>query len=96
MARLGSRKRPAVVRVHTMEEADAVLEGCDRRGWKVIVGLEPGKPRDVSDYERLLDREGALAGAGGTPAGGKPPRPPVNAPCPCGSGRKYKRCCGRG
>ncbi len=19
-----------------------------------------------------------------------------NAPCPCGSGRKYKRCCGRG
>jgi len=25
----------------------------------------------------------------------KPPAPSRNAPCPCGSGRKYKRCCGR-
>ncbi|MCL5280650.1 MAG: SEC-C metal-binding domain-containing protein [Planctomycetes bacterium] len=24
------------------------------------------------------------------------PRVPRNAPCPCGSGRKYKKCCGRG
>ena len=96
MATLGSKKKPAVVRVHTMEEAEAILEGRDRRGWKVIVVLEPGKPRDVSDYERLLKREGAVAGAGDTPAGGEPPRPPRNAPCPCGSGRKYKRCCGRG
>ena len=23
------------------------------------------------------------------------PRVPRNAPCPCGSGRKYKKCCGR-
>ena len=23
-----------------------------------------------------------------------PPRPGRNDPCPCGSGRKYKRCCG--
>lgn len=23
-------------------------------------------------------------------------RPSLNAPCPCGSGRRYKRCCGRG
>lgn len=22
-------------------------------------------------------------------------RPSLNGPCPCGSGRKYKRCCGR-
>ena len=25
----------------------------------------------------------------------KPPRPKQNDPCPCGSGRKYKNCCGR-
>ncbi|HUT61335.1 MAG TPA: SEC-C metal-binding domain-containing protein [Phycisphaerae bacterium] len=24
------------------------------------------------------------------------PKPDRNAPCPCGSGRKYKKCCGRG
>jgi uncharacterized protein len=37
--------------------------------------------------------------------GGAPPREPVirsspkigrNAPCPCGSGKKYKKCCGAG
>jgi hypothetical protein len=25
-----------------------------------------------------------------------PKKPHRNAPCPCGSGKKYKRCCGRG
>lgn len=32
-----------------------------------------------------------------TPGRNKPvSATPRNAPCPCGSGRKYKRCCGRG
>ncbi|MEW6350740.1 MAG: SEC-C metal-binding domain-containing protein [Thermodesulfobacteriota bacterium] len=22
-----------------------------------------------------------------------PPKPTLNGPCPCGSGKKYKRCC---
>lgn len=22
-------------------------------------------------------------------------KPPVNSPCPCGSGKKYKKCCGK-
>jgi hypothetical protein len=26
----------------------------------------------------------------------KPPPPSRNAPCPCGSGKKFKRCCGVG
>jgi preprotein translocase subunit SecA len=25
----------------------------------------------------------------------KPPKPGRNDPCPCGSGKKYKKCCGR-
>ena len=39
------------------------------------------------DYERFVKRD---AGSGATDTG-----PGRNAPCPCGSGRKYKRCCGR-
>jgi preprotein translocase subunit SecA len=38
----------------------------------------------------------------GEPALSSPPAPPGkaakvgrNAPCPCGSGKKYKKCCGR-
>jgi preprotein translocase subunit SecA len=51
------------------------------------------------------EAEGALVGASGGPAYGAPPRAayagdvdprtPRNAPCPCGSGKKYKHCHGR-
>jgi len=93
MAKLGSSKRPAVVRVRTEARALEILALCNERGWQVIVGLEADKPEDISDVERLLN-----------PSGNVPPRtianaaPPIgrNAPCPCGSGLKYKKCCGRG
>ena len=46
MAQLGTSKRPAVVRVQTRAKADAVLALCERSGWQVIVGVEPGEPED--------------------------------------------------
>ena len=86
MAKLGSHKRPAVVRVQTQARAQEILAICTEHGWQVIVGLEPDKPEDISDVERLLDPPTAR-------------RVEVkvgrNDPCPCGSGLKYKRCCGR-
>jgi hypothetical protein len=53
----------------------------------------------VSAVEDLLGEvedqpsEGTSSRATASVAGGK--KPGRNAPCPCGSGRKYKRCCGR-
>jgi hypothetical protein len=45
---------------------------------------------DAAALERLREAvRDALAGGGGTP------EPARNDPCPCGSGAKYKRCCGR-
>ncbi|MEW6660101.1 MAG: PBPRA1643 family SWIM/SEC-C metal-binding motif protein [Thermodesulfobacteriota bacterium] len=93
MAKLGSSKRPAVVRVRTEARAHEILALCNERGWQVIVGLEADQPEDISDLERLLN-----------PTGSAPPRtifnvtPPIgrNAPCLCGSGLKYKKCCGQG
>ena len=55
MTKLGSTNRPAVIRVHTMEKAEEIIALCDERGWKVIVGIEPDKPEDISDVERLLN-----------------------------------------
>nr|HID12387.1 hypothetical protein [Anaerolineae bacterium] len=54
MAKLGSSKRPAIARVKTMERAQEILMLCNEHGWQVIVGIEPDKPEDVSDVERLL------------------------------------------
>ncbi|MCW5982393.1 MAG: SEC-C domain-containing protein [Bryobacteraceae bacterium] len=61
----------------------------------------------AADYKMMrmsdaLDKAGATPTAAATvPAASAPhaPTPPAptprNAPCPCGSGLKYKRCCGR-
>ena len=84
MSKSGNDKRPAVVRVQTQARAGEILSLCDEHGWKVIVGIEPDKPEDISDVERLLnpptpDKVGPKVGR--------------NDPCPCGSGLKYKKCC---
>jgi len=86
MARLGSTGRPAIARVQTLARAHEIVTLCDRNGWKVIVGVEPDKPEDIGDVTELLrTARPALESA----------LPSRNAVCPCGSGRKYKRCCGK-
>ncbi len=53
---------------------------------------EPGRPRPQRVQETHGDRpEAAAAGASGQARSDKVPR---NAPCPCGSGKKYKKCHG--
>ena len=54
MAKLGTQKHPAVVRVHTEEHAMEMLQIADEHGWYVIAGVEPDKPEDTSDIKRLL------------------------------------------
>ena len=86
MAKLGTESRPIIVRVHTDEKASYVAEACAKHGWHYIIGFEPDKPEDISDLEKMLN----------------PTKPAIidkigrNDPCPCGSGRKYKQCCGAG
>ncbi len=85
MSKLGTQKQPVVARVKSQKRAEEIVSICDTKGWKVIVGIEPNKPEDISDIERLLNPPEAAK------AQVKSGR---NEPCPCGSGKKYKRCCG--
>lgn len=85
MARIGTRKNPAILRVQTEERATEIMALCDSYGIEFVLGIEPGESEDISDVERALH----------------PPQPAVasarvgrNEPCPCGSGKKSKRCCG--
>jgi SWIM/SEC-C metal-binding protein len=84
MTKLGSDKRPAVARVQTMESAEEIIALCNQRGWKVTVGIEPDKPEDISDIERLLNPPTIIRDK---------PKVGRNDYCPCGSGIKYKKCC---
>jgi SWIM/SEC-C metal-binding protein len=86
MAKLGSHKRPAVVRVQDFERAQEVMRVCNENDWQVIVGIEPDKSEDISDVEKLINPpKTALS----------PSQPKIgrNDSCICGSGRKYKKCC---
>jgi len=85
-AKLGTEKRPAVVNVQTEERLKEVASIFEKNGWKYTIGLEPDKPEDITDLEILLN----------------PPKTKIaekkvgrNEPCPCGSGKKYKKCCGK-
>ena len=86
MTRLGTRKHPAIVRVQTAQRAEQVVALCNQHGSECIVGVEPDQPEDVTDDERALNPPGSVRVA---------PKPGRNDPCPCGSGKKYKTCCGR-
>ena len=86
IAKLGTEKKPAVVNVQTEERLKEVTSIFEKNSWKYTIGLEPDKPEDITDLEILLN----------------PPKPKIaekkvgrNEPCPCGSGKKYKKCCGK-
>jgi SWIM/SEC-C metal-binding protein len=86
LAKLGTEKNPAVVNVQTKKRMKEVASTFEKNGWKYTIGLEPDKPEDIADLEILLNR----------------PKPKIaekkvgrNEPCPCGSGNKYKKCCGK-
>lgn len=73
-----------------MERAEELVSLCDSRGWKVVVGIEPNKPEDIADIEGLLTSEATPSNPGVRVASvGR------NDPCVCGSGRKFKKCCGQ-
>jgi SWIM/SEC-C metal-binding protein len=90
MAKLGTKQKPAVVRVKTQEKANDILDICNENGWQVIIGVESNKTEDISDVEKLLGYE--TENKKTVVIGEKVGR---NDPCDCGSGKKYKKCCGK-
>ena len=85
-AKLGTEKNPAVVKVQTKKRMKEVTAIFEKKGWKYKIELEPEKPEDVTDLDILLNW----------------PKPQTtekkvgrNDPCPCGSGKKFKKCCGK-
>jgi Fe-S-cluster containining protein len=89
--------RPGAARRPLFLDYAAVDELLDEGGsWlrevHAKVTRTPGAGALCESVHRLLAGPAAAAGAPGpaSPAG----KPGRNDPCPCGSGRKYKRCCG--
>ena len=85
MARLGTARNPAVVHVKTKQRSKEVAAIFEKKGWEYTIELDPQKDEDITDLDILLN-----------PIKTKIADPKVgrNDPCPCGSGKKYKKCCG--
>jgi SWIM/SEC-C metal-binding protein len=88
MAKLGTNKKPAVVRVQTEERALEITRLCDEHGWIVIAGVEPDEPENIDDVKWLLKHRSATPKSYSGPMKTGP-----NDYCPCGSGLKYRNCC---
>ncbi len=84
-AKLGTEKNPAVVNVQTEKKANALKKEFEKNGWQYKIELAPDKPEDTTDLDILLN-----------PIKTKIVEKSVgrNEPCLCGSGKKYKKCCG--
>ena len=82
--KLGTEKNPAIVSVKTKKRMDEVASIFEKNGWKYNIEIDGNKPEDITDLETLLNWPKPTA------AEKKVGR---NEPCPCGSGKKYKKCC---
>ena len=85
-SKLGTDKNPAVVHVTTKKRMEEVVSVFEKNGWTYRIELDTEKPEDIKDLDILLNwpkTQEAEMKIG------------RNEPCPCGSGKKYKKCCGK-
>ena len=84
--KLGTEKNPAVVHVKTEKRMKEVSKIFEENNWNYQIEMMSDKPEDISDLEILLNWPEPMHAEKKT---GR------NDPCPCGSGKKYKKCCGK-
>jgi SWIM/SEC-C metal-binding protein len=85
-ARLGTPRRPARVKVQSEERKAELAAIFERGGWAHEIEVAPDEAEDIADLTRLQNPVATVTTA---------PKPGRNEPCPCGSGKKFKKCCGK-
>lgn len=99
MGKLGTKRTPIRVRVKTESRMAEVAEICEKNNWIYICGIEPDQVEDITDLEYMLNpqlfegKRPKKKQAENTTYVRSEPTVGRNDPCPCGSGKKYKRCC---
>jgi tetratricopeptide (TPR) repeat protein len=80
--------RDAITVARSQGDASGIADANERLAR--LLGEQPGREQEAAAAEREMHRANRAA-YGGSRIAVKIGR---NDPCPCGSGRKYKRCCG--
>ena len=66
----------------------------------ILFRIQLAEPEALEEMHKPKEQQLVFSGGEATPAKKKPAKRTDkkvgrNAPCPCGSGKKYKKCCGR-
>lgn len=85
-AKLGTEMNPAVVSVQTEKKAKELKSIFEKNSWRHTITVDPDKPEDTTDLTILLN---PLKTRIAENTVGR------NSACPCGSGKKYKKCCAK-
>jgi hypothetical protein len=54
MSKLGTSKKPLVLRVRSVERAQEVAAQCEQLNVKYIVGIEEDQPENLTDLHRCV------------------------------------------
>ncbi|RYG04370.1 MAG: hypothetical protein EOO02_06305 [Chitinophagaceae bacterium] len=84
---LGTLKKPAFLTVQDEDLAIQILTAAADRKWLVLIEDKDSVPPDTFELDLL--QSGLIPGPEFEDA------PKKNEPCTCGSGKPYKKCCGR-
>ena len=83
--RLGTRKAPAQISVQTQEREQELSAVFTENGWACVIEVDSEQDENIRDLESLQSKKTRAVST---------KKANRNDPCPCGSGRKYKKCCG--
>jgi SWIM/SEC-C metal-binding protein len=84
--RLGTDKAPAVISVQTEARKEELIVTFTQNGWASKIDVNADQEENIRDLEILLESVNNEQAVSKKEAS-------RNDPCPCGSGKKYKKCC---
>lgn len=83
--RLGTEYNPAIINVHTDARRDEISRICQENEWYCQITVNTAEPENELALETLKNLPKPTRFAA---------KPDRNEPCLCGSGKKFKKCCG--
>ena len=96
-----AQQNPLIVyKKEGFEMFQAMIERIKEETVAILFRIQLADSEPVESIRQPDEQKLVFSGSGGPPAKKTPKRNPKkkigrNAPCPCGSGKKYKLCCGR-
>ncbi len=102
MSKLGTKNNPAIIKIGPNSKQEEIIGMMARYGIQYIAGLE--NEENLDDLRGLISKEDFNNIADPDALSTKvqlgvqsllAKKTSRSAPCPCGSGKQYKRCCGK-